>query len=70
MLRATEDADVGAILGWGFAPYTGGPLSYIDGIGVADFVARADQLAGKYGERFTPPQILRDMASEGRSFYG
>ena len=69
VLRANEDADVGAILGWGFAPYTGGPLSYIDQIGVVAFVARADQLTAALGERFSPPDLLRAMAADGRSFY-
>ena len=69
VLRAVEDADVGAILGWGFAPYTGGPLSYIDQIGVAQFVARADELAAAHGARFEPPALLRRMAAEGTSFY-
>jgi 3-hydroxyacyl-CoA dehydrogenase/enoyl-CoA hydratase/3-hydroxybutyryl-CoA epimerase len=64
-----EDCDVGAILGWGYAPYTGGPMSYIDRIGVAAFVARADELAAAHGPRFSPPQLLRDMVAEGRSFY-
>ena len=65
-----READVGAILGWGFAPWTGGPASYIDGIGVAEFVRQCDALAQKYGERFTPPKLLRDMAASGESFYG
>ena len=65
-----READVGAILGWGFAPWTGGPASYIDGIGAAEFVAQCDALAQKYGERFTPPKLLRDMAASGESFYG
>lgn len=69
VLLAAEDADVGAILGWGFAPYTGGPLSFIDRIGAADFVSRADELAERYGDRFTPPQLLRTMAADGASFY-
>jgi len=68
VLLAVEDADVGAILGWGFAPYTGGPLSYIDRIGVKAFVARADALAALYGERFAPPALLREMAQTGRKF--
>ena len=63
-------ADVGAILGWGFAPWTGGPFSYMDRIGVAAFVARADTLADEFGERFRPPALLRSMAAEGRSFFG
>ena len=65
-----READVGAILGWGFAPWTGGPASYIDGVGAAAFVAQCDALAQKYGERFTPPRLLRDMAARGESFYG
>ena len=65
-----READVGAILGWGFAPWTGGPASYIDGVGVPAFVAQCDALAQKYGERFTPPKLLRDMAAAGESFYG
>ncbi|TNE84858.1 MAG: 3-hydroxyacyl-CoA dehydrogenase [Deltaproteobacteria bacterium] len=69
VVRAVEDADVGAILGWGFAPYTGGPLSYIDRIGAAAFVKRADELAAAYGDRFSPPPLLREMAEEGRGFY-
>ena len=62
-------ADVGAILGWGFAPWTGGPFSYMDRIGVAAFVARADAMADSLGERFRPPALLRTMAAEGRSFF-
>jgi 3-hydroxyacyl-CoA dehydrogenase/enoyl-CoA hydratase/3-hydroxybutyryl-CoA epimerase len=65
-----READLGAILGWGFAPYTGGPVSYIDTIGVAKFVARCDALATRYGERFTPNALLREMAKKGESFYG
>jgi 3-hydroxyacyl-CoA dehydrogenase / enoyl-CoA hydratase / 3-hydroxybutyryl-CoA epimerase len=70
VVTAKEDVDVGAVLGWGFAPYTGGPLSFIDRIGVKAFVARSDELAAKLGERFAPPALLREMAAEGRSFYG
>lgn len=69
VLVALEDGDVGAVMGWGFAPYTGGPFSYVDRIGVADFVARAKELADKYGERFQPPELLEEMAAEGRCFY-
>jgi 3-hydroxyacyl-CoA dehydrogenase/enoyl-CoA hydratase/3-hydroxybutyryl-CoA epimerase len=61
--------DVGAILGWGFAAWTGGPLSYIDTIGLAEVVARADALAAVHGARFAAPELLRTMAAEGRTFY-
>ena len=65
-----RDADVGAILGWGFAPWAGGPLSLIDMVGTKEFVEACDKLAQKYGPRFTPSKLLRDMASKGETFYG
>jgi 3-hydroxyacyl-CoA dehydrogenase/enoyl-CoA hydratase/3-hydroxybutyryl-CoA epimerase len=65
-----READVGSIIGFGFAPFTGGTLSYIDGMGAANFVALCERLAQKYGERFVPPNILLDMARTGESFYG
>jgi 3-hydroxyacyl-CoA dehydrogenase/enoyl-CoA hydratase/3-hydroxybutyryl-CoA epimerase len=65
-----READVGSILGFGFAPFTGGTLSYIDGMGAKAFVALCGGLAAKYGPRFTPPQLLRDMAAKGETFYG
>ncbi len=70
ILLAAADADVGAVMGWGFAPWSGGPLSYIDRIGPAAFVARSDELAAALGERFEPPALLRTMAKEGTTFYG
>jgi 3-hydroxyacyl-CoA dehydrogenase / enoyl-CoA hydratase / 3-hydroxybutyryl-CoA epimerase len=63
------DADVGAILGWGFAPWTGGPLSYIDTMGTKRFVETCDRLAQRHGERFSPSKLLREMAATGGSFY-
>jgi 3-hydroxyacyl-CoA dehydrogenase/enoyl-CoA hydratase/3-hydroxybutyryl-CoA epimerase len=65
-----READVGSILGFGFAPFTGGTISYIDGMGTKAFVALCDKLAAKYGKRFEPPQLLRDMAAKGETFYG
>ncbi|HVY86393.1 MAG TPA: 3-hydroxyacyl-CoA dehydrogenase NAD-binding domain-containing protein [Caulobacterales bacterium] len=65
-----RDADVGSILAWGFAPYTGGCVSYIDLFwGTKKFVEEADRLAAQYGERFAPPKMLRDMAAKNESFY-
>ena len=64
-----RDADVGAILGWGFAPFTGGPISYIDTMGAAAFVARCDAFVKKFGPRFAPNKLLRDMAAKGDGFY-
>ncbi|MGA1800627.1 FAD-dependent oxidoreductase [Rhizobium sp. HT1-10] len=65
-----READVGSILGFGFAPYTGGTLSYIDGMGAAAFVSLCDSLAEMYGPRFMPTPLLRDMAARGQTFYG
>ena len=65
-----READVGAILAWGFAPWTGGPITYIEQYGLKAFVEQADAYAAKYGDRFAPPQLLRDMAAKGETFYG
>ena len=65
-----READVGAILAWGFAPWTGGPITMIDQTGLKVFVEQADAYAAKYGDRFSPPQLLRDMAAKGETFYG
>ncbi len=65
-----READVGSILGFGFAPYTGGALSFIDFMGVKRFVERADALAAAHGARFAVPQLLRDMAAKRETFYG
>jgi 3-hydroxyacyl-CoA dehydrogenase/enoyl-CoA hydratase/3-hydroxybutyryl-CoA epimerase len=64
-----READVGSILAFGFAPYTGGALSYIDGIGAKQFVATAKALQKKYGAEFKPPKLLVDMAQTGDTFY-
>ena len=65
-----READVGSIIGFGFAPFTGGTLSYIDGMGLATFVLLCDDLAKKHGPRFTPPDLLMDMAKTHETFYG
>jgi 3-hydroxyacyl-CoA dehydrogenase/enoyl-CoA hydratase/3-hydroxybutyryl-CoA epimerase len=64
-----RDADVGAILGWGFAPYTGGPISYIDTMGAKAFVALCERLSAAYGPHFAPNALLKDMAANGDNFY-
>lgn len=65
-----READVGSILGFGFAPYTGGALSYIDGMGAQAFVDLCEKLATAYGPHFKPTALLKDMAAKGESFYG
>lgn len=64
-----READVGSILAFGFAPYTGGALSYIDGIGAKAFVKIAKGLQKKYGAQFRAPKLLVDMAEKGETFY-
>ncbi len=70
VLEDIREGDVGAILGWGFAPWSGGPLSWLDIIGTPYAAERCDQLTEAYGERFTCPPLLREMAEKGQSFYG
>jgi 3-hydroxyacyl-CoA dehydrogenase / enoyl-CoA hydratase / 3-hydroxybutyryl-CoA epimerase len=64
-----READVGSILGFGFAPFTGGTISYIDGMGTKAFVDLCTRLANKYGERFRSSKLLLDMAKNGDTFY-
>ncbi len=70
VLTDVREADVGSILGFGFAPYSGGTLSYIDAMGTSAFVALCRRLAKKYGARFTPNKLLVDMAKKNETFYG
>ncbi|MBU8811029.1 enoyl-CoA hydratase/isomerase family protein [Mycolicibacterium goodii] len=64
VLTSTADANIGSIMGIGFPPYTGGSAQFIVGyqgelgVGKEAFVARAKQLAERYGERFNPPASL------------
>ena len=70
VINDARDADIGSILAWGFAPYSGGVCSFMDlKVGVKKFVEECDVLAEKYGERFRPNALLRDMAAKGQTFY-
>jgi 3-hydroxyacyl-CoA dehydrogenase/enoyl-CoA hydratase/3-hydroxybutyryl-CoA epimerase len=68
VLRSVADANVGSILGIGYPQWTGGVLRYGDPYGVAAFVARADELAARYGARFEPTPSLRERAALGEPF--
>jgi 3-hydroxyacyl-CoA dehydrogenase/enoyl-CoA hydratase/3-hydroxybutyryl-CoA epimerase len=70
VLEDIREGDVGAILAWGFAPWSGGPFAWLDIIGAPYAAERCDELTAKFGPRFTTPALLRDMAEEGESFYG
>jgi 3-hydroxyacyl-CoA dehydrogenase/enoyl-CoA hydratase/3-hydroxybutyryl-CoA epimerase len=69
VLRAPIDADVGAIIGWGYPPFRGGPIGWLHTLGLSQAVAALDRLAAKHGPRFAAPQSLRDMAVRGERFY-
>ncbi len=68
VLRTAADGNLGAIFGWGYAPHHGGTLQFINAYGLPEFVARAEELAAAYGPRFAPPQLLKDMATNGKTF--
>jgi 3-hydroxyacyl-CoA dehydrogenase/enoyl-CoA hydratase/3-hydroxybutyryl-CoA epimerase len=70
VLTDVREADVGSILGFGFAPFSGGTLSYIDMMGTRRFVALCEGLAARHGPRFAPTPLLIDMAARDESFYG
>ncbi len=70
VLMDIREGDVGAILGWGFAPWSGGPLSWLDMIGTPYAAERCDQLEAKFGPRFKCPDLLREMAAKNQTFYG
>lgn len=69
VLTHPEDGDIGSIFGWGFPPWTGGTMSLIDTVGVAEFVAECDRLADAYGDRFKVSDSMREKAQQGTSFY-
>ena len=70
VLTDIREGDVGAILGWGFAPWSGGPFSWLDIIGAPRAVEICDSLTATFGERFSTPALLREMAAKGETFYG
>jgi 3-hydroxyacyl-CoA dehydrogenase/enoyl-CoA hydratase/3-hydroxybutyryl-CoA epimerase len=69
VLLDIREGDVGAILGWGFAPWSGGPFSWLDMVGAAWAVETTETLAAEHGARFETPALLRRMAEEGTRFY-
>jgi 3-hydroxyacyl-CoA dehydrogenase/enoyl-CoA hydratase/3-hydroxybutyryl-CoA epimerase len=69
VLHAAIDADVGAILGWGYPAFRGGPVGWLHTLGLPAAVAALDRLAAQHGPRFAAPQLLRDMATRGDRFY-
>ncbi len=70
VLEDIREGDVGAILGWGFAPWSGGPFSWLDILGAGKAVEICEALTAQYGPRFEAPALLRDIAAKGETFYG
>jgi 3-hydroxyacyl-CoA dehydrogenase/enoyl-CoA hydratase/3-hydroxybutyryl-CoA epimerase len=70
VLTDIREGDVGAILGWGFMPWSGGPFSWLDMLGADEAVVLCDRLAAAHGDRFAAPALLRELAASGESFYG
>jgi len=68
VLRNVPDANIGSIFGWGFAPFKGGTLQFINDYGLAEFVTRTKTLHAQYGERFAVPALLEKMAAENKTF--
>ena len=69
VLMDIREGDVGAILGWGFAPWSGGPFSWLDMMGAEQAVAICNTLTKAQGPRFSAPKLLRDMAAMSNTFY-
>ena len=66
VLRSVADGNIGSIMGWGFAPFEGGALQFINARGVGAFVERCRELAARHGPRFEPAAWLVKLAAEGR----
>lgn len=69
ILKSPTDGDLGAILGLGFPPFTGGPFRYIDQVGVQVIVDRLNKFTEKFGPRFKPAGILEECSKADKRFY-
>ncbi|HEY6090426.1 MAG TPA: fatty acid oxidation complex subunit alpha FadJ [Gemmatimonadales bacterium] len=69
VVRSPRDGDIGAIFGFGFPPFRGGPLRYADDLSAERVVADLERLAERYGARFAPCEVLREHAQSGTKFY-
>ncbi|NNC99872.1 MAG: 3-hydroxyacyl-CoA dehydrogenase [Gammaproteobacteria bacterium] len=68
VLSSVADGNIGSILGIGAPPHTGGYIQFVNTYGFDRFMARCSELAGKYGERFNCPEIVKQHASSGDLF--
>jgi 3-hydroxyacyl-CoA dehydrogenase/enoyl-CoA hydratase/3-hydroxybutyryl-CoA epimerase len=68
VIESIADGNIGSIMGIGFPPHVGGVYQCINHWGAKNFVARANELAKKYGKRFEPPKLLKDKAKKNEQF--
>ena len=68
VVTSVPDANIGSIFGWGFAPFKGGTLQFVNDYGIREFEKQAQKLAKNYGERFAPPELLIEMAANNQIF--
>jgi 3-hydroxyacyl-CoA dehydrogenase / enoyl-CoA hydratase / 3-hydroxybutyryl-CoA epimerase len=69
VIRSPRDGDVGAVYGFGFPPFRGGPFRYMDSLGAAEVVKRLEELNDRFPGRFDPAELLVSMARRGERFY-
>ncbi len=69
VLRSPRDGDLGAVFGFGFPPFRGGPFFMVDQLGAANVLASFERLAARYGDRFQPPALLRERAASQEPFH-
>lgn len=68
VVTSVADANIGSIFGWGFAPFKGGTLQFVNSYGLTAFLRRCHELSDKFGDRFQPPDRLLKMEQQGQSF--
>jgi 3-hydroxyacyl-CoA dehydrogenase/enoyl-CoA hydratase/3-hydroxybutyryl-CoA epimerase len=69
VIRSPRDGDIGAVFGFGFPPFRGGPFRYMDAIGVAEIVRQLEELNDRFPGRFEPAELLVAMARRGDWFH-
>ena len=69
VVRSPRDGDIGAVMGFGFPPFRGGPFRYLDDLGAAIVVTELERLAGRVGPRFAPAEPLVDLAKRNGRYY-
>jgi 3-hydroxyacyl-CoA dehydrogenase/enoyl-CoA hydratase/3-hydroxybutyryl-CoA epimerase len=69
IVRSPRDGDIGAVFGIGFPPFRGGPFRYVDALGAATLVEQLEELDFRFTGRFSPAELLVQMARKGERFY-